>query len=117
MEFSRDPDKFVSEMVRVARPAAPIVVAVLNLYALHGIKRRIKGLFKKTVFSRAHFYNFWELKHLLLKYVSSVEVTSSIFMNPRPSQFIVSRAAALEKFGKRYLTPFGSLLVAKGIKE
>jgi len=117
MEFSPNPEKFVSEMVRVARPSAIIVVAVLNLYALHGIKRRIKGLFKKTIFSRAHFYRFWELKHLLLKYVSSVEVTSSVFMNPRPSQFILSRAEALEKFGKRYLTPFGSLLVGKGIKE
>jgi len=117
MEFSSDPDMFISEMVRVARPSALIVVAVLNFYALHGIKRRVKGLFKKTIFSRAHFYNFWELKRLLLKHVSSVEVTSSVFMNPRPSQFILSRADALEKFGKRYLTPFGSLLVGKGIKK
>lgn len=117
MEFSRDPDKFVSEMVRVARPSAPIVVAVLNLYALHGIKRRVKGLFKKTIFSRAHFYHFWELKRLLLKHVSSVEITSSVFINPKPSQFILSRAETLEKFGKRYLTPFGSLLVGKGIKR
>ena len=117
MEFSPDPEKFVSEMVRVARPSAPIVVAVLNLCALHGIKRRIKGVFKKTIFSKAHFYNFWELKHLLSKYVSSVEVTSSVFMNPRPPQFILSRAAALEKFGKKYLTQFGALLVGKGIKK
>lgn len=117
MEFSRNPDKFVSEMVRVARPSAAIVVAVLNLYALHGIKRRIRSLFKKTVFSRAHFYNLWELKHLLLRHTSSVQVTSSIFFNPKPFQFILSRAETVEKFGKRYLTPFGSLLVGKGIKE
>jgi len=117
MEFSPDPDKFVSEMVRVARPSGPIVVAVLNLYAFHGLKRRIKGLFKKTIFSRAHFYSFWELKRLLLRHLSSVEVTSSVFINPKPSQFTLSRAEALETFGKRYLTSFGSLLVGKGIKQ
>lgn len=116
MEFSPDADKFVSEMVRVARPSAPIVAAVLNLYALHGLKRRIKGLFKKTIFSRAHFYSFWELKCLLLRHLSSVEVTSSVFINPKPSQYTLSRAEAVETFGKRYLTQFGSLLVGKGIK-
>jgi ubiquinone/menaquinone biosynthesis C-methylase UbiE len=117
MEFSSDPDRFVSEMVRVARPCAPIVVAVLNLYAFHGMKRRIKGLLKKTIFSKAHFYSFWELKHLLLRHASSVQVTSSVFINPKPSPFILSRAEAVEKFGKRYLTPFGSLLVGRGIKK
>lgn len=117
MEFSADPDKFVSEMVRVARPSAPVVVAVLNLYALHGLKRRIKGLFEKTIFSRAHFYSFWELKRLLLRHLSSVEVTSSVFINPRPSRFILSRAEALETYGKRHLTPFGALLVGRGIKQ
>jgi ubiquinone/menaquinone biosynthesis C-methylase UbiE len=117
MEFSPDPDKFVSEMVRIARPSVPVVVAVLNLYALHGLKRRLKGLFKKTIFSGAHFYSYWELKRLLLRHLSSVEVTSSVFINPRPSRFMLSRAEALETFGKRYLTSFGALLVGKGIKQ
>ncbi|NQU04386.1 MAG: methyltransferase domain-containing protein [Syntrophaceae bacterium] len=117
MEFSGVPDRFVSEMIRVARPSAPIVVAVLNLISPWGIKRRIKGLFKKSMFNSAHFYTFWELKRLLWRHVSSVGVTSSVFINPKPSQFILSRAEAVENFGKRYLTPFGSLLVGKGIKE
>ena len=116
MEFSHNQDKFVSEMVRVAKPAGVVVVAVLNLFSFYGIDRRFKGLFKKTVFADAHFYNFWELKRLLERHLSSVEVTSSVFFNPNPPEFILGRAGAIEAFGKKYFRPFGALLAGKGIK-
>lgn len=117
MEFSGVPDRFVSEMIRVARPSAPIVVAVLNFISPWGIKRRIKGLFKKTMFNSAHFYTFWELKRLLWRHLSSVDVTSSVFFNPDPPGIILERAESIEHFGKKYFRPFGSLLAGKGIKK
>lgn len=115
MEFSSDPDKFISEMARVVKPAGIIVVAVLNLLSFYGIERRFKGLFKKTIFSDAHFYNFWEFKRLLRKHLSSVAITSSVFFNP--SELILGRADAIEAFGKRYCRLFGALLAGRGIKK
>jgi len=117
MEFSHNPDKFVSEMARVAKPAGIIIVAVLNTFSFYGVERRLKGLFKKSVFSGAHFYNFWELKQLLRKHLSSVVVTSSVFFNPAPPAFVISRALAIEGFGKKYCKPFGALLAGKGNKK
>jgi len=117
MEFSGLPDRFVSEMVRVARPSAAIVVAVLNLISPWGIKRRIKGLFKENIFNSAHFYTFWELKRLLWRHLSLVNVTSSVFFTPDPPGILLERAEAIEHFGKKYFTPFGSLLVGKGTKK
>lgn len=117
MEFSSDPDKFISEMARVAKPSGIIIVAVLNIFSFYGVERRFKGLFKKTIFSDAYFYNFWELKRLLRRHFSSVAVTSSVFFNPNPSEFILGRAIGIEAFGKRYCRPFGALLAGRGIKE
>jgi len=117
MEFSHNPDKFVSEMARVAKPAGIIIVAVLNTFSFYGVERRLKGLFKKSVFSGAHFYNFWELRRLLRRHLSSVAVTSSVFFNPNPPEFILGRADAIEAFGKKYCKPFGALLAGKGVKK
>ena len=117
MEFSHNPDKFVSEMARVAKPAGIIIVAVLNVFSFYGVERRLKGLFKKSVFSGAHFYNFWELRRLLRRHLSSVAVTSSVFFNPNPPEFILGRADAIEAFGKKYCKPFGALLAGKGVKK
>jgi ubiquinone/menaquinone biosynthesis C-methylase UbiE len=117
MEFSHNPDKFVSEMARVSKPTGIVVTAVLNIFSFYGIERRFRGLFKKTIFSDAYFYNFWELKRLLRRHLSSVAVTSSVFFNPDPPEFILGGAIGIEAFGKKYCKPFGALLAGRGIKE
>ncbi|BAL81684.1 class I SAM-dependent methyltransferase [Caldisericum exile] len=117
MENSKDPEKFVSEMVRVAKPSGRIVVAVLNAISFYGISRRIRGLFDPNdLFRGMHFYNYWELRNLLRRHICNVEVNSSVFFNPTPPKFILDRAYALEKFGRKYLKPFGALLIGGGTK-
>jgi ubiquinone/menaquinone biosynthesis C-methylase UbiE len=115
-EFSVKPERFLSEMVRVAKPGGLVVLAVLNLLSFYGIRRRIQGLFQKTIFRDAHFYSFWELRALLERHLQSVEVTSSVFFNPHPPEFILERADKLETLGHRYFLPFGALLVGFGVK-
>lgn len=116
MEFSKTPKKFISEMKRVAKPGGKVVVAVLNLFSLYGMKRRIEGLFSKTIFSDAHFYTYWELKSLLNLYLNDVKVNSSVFFPPDPSDFFLCMADSLERCGRKYCRPFGALLVGRGIK-
>jgi len=117
MEFSKEPDSFISEMKRVTKNNGTIVVAVLNLLSLYGIKRRLKGIFRKTIFNKAHFYTYWELKHLLARHLYSVEISSSVFFSPEPPDCVLRRADTLEKIGREYCKPFGALIVGKGGKN
>ncbi len=117
LEFSKEPQRFVSEMKRVAKCGGTVVVAVLNLLSLYGIERRMRGLFEETIFKSAHFYTYWELKKLLAKNFGRVEISSSVFFPPNPSERILKYADRLEVFGRKYLKPFGALLVGKGVKD
>ncbi len=117
MEFSKEPQRFVSEMKRVAKCGGRVVIAVLNLLSLYGIERRMRGLFEETVFKDAHFYTYWELEKLLAKNFGRVEISSSVFFPPNPSERVLQYADKLEKFGRKYLKPFGALLVGKGVKD
>ncbi len=116
LEFSKAPKKFLSEVRRVAKPNGKVVIAVLNLFSLYGVERRIKGLFEKTIFSDAHFYTYRELKNLMNIYLNDVKVNSSVFFPPDPSQFFLCIADDLERFGRKYCKPFGALLVGRGTK-
>ncbi len=116
MEFSKTPGQFVKEMKRTAKPNGTVVVAVLNLLSLYGLERRIRGLFEKNVFTGAHFYTYWELKKLLSAHLNNVKVSSSVFSPPNPSETVLAYAEEIEKFGRKYLTPFGALLIGKGVK-
>jgi len=116
LEFSKAPKKFVAEMKRVAKPNGKVVIAVLNLFSLYGIERRIRGLFERTIFSDAHFYTYWELKNLMNLYLNDVKVASSVFFPKDPSQFFLCIADQLEEFGRKYCKPFGALLVGRGVK-
>ena len=116
IEFSREPAKFVKEMKRVTKPGGNVVVAALNLLSLYGMKRRIRGIFEKNVFTKAHFYTFWELKQLLSMQLKEVKISSCVFTPPDPSEYVIKNAEKIEKFGAKYLKPFGALLVGKGVK-
>jgi len=117
MEASKEPDHFLGEMKRVAKPSGIVVVAVLNLFSFYGISRRIRGLLKKSIFNEMHFYNYWEFKKLLQRHLEEVYVSSSVFFNPSPLKFILERAEAIEEFSRKYLKPFGALLAGSGRKR
>ncbi len=117
MENSKFPQKFIKEMVRVTRPKGKVVVAVLNIFSFYGISRRINNIFNKDdIFKGMHFYNYFELEKLMKNLLCNVSTNSSVFFNPSPINFILQKAEKLEIFGRKYLKPFGALLVSGGIK-
>jgi ubiquinone/menaquinone biosynthesis C-methylase UbiE len=63
LEFVEDPQKALREAIRVSRDK--ILLGVLNKYSLTAIGRRIKGIFRQTIYNEANFYSIWELKKLL----------------------------------------------------
>jgi len=62
LEFLPQPQRALQEAARVARRG--VILGVLNRLSLLALRRRLQGLFRKTVYSRAHLFHVWELKGL-----------------------------------------------------
>jgi len=117
MENAKDREQFIKEMVRVTKPEGKIVIGVLNLLSFYGISRRIRGLFDRNdLFRGMHFFTYWELKAAGTRHLSNVHINSSVFFNPSPPSFILRNAQKLETFGRKYMRPFGALLIMGGKK-
>ena len=63
LEFLPQPQRALREAVRVARRG--IILGVLNGLSILALQRRAEGLFRRTVYSRAHLFHVWELKRLV----------------------------------------------------
>jgi len=52
-----------------------VFVGILNRYALKAFQRRVRGIFKSTVYNRARFFSIGELKYLFTSLLGDVPVT------------------------------------------
>lgn len=72
LEFTDRPAKAIEEACRVAKDT--LVLCVLNRYAPLNAARRLKSYVVPNIFSHAHFFSIWELKHLLRSMLGKVPV-------------------------------------------
>ena len=63
LEFLERPREALEEALRVARRG--LVLGVLNRWSPLGLRRRLTGRFRRTVYDMARFYGVGELKRLL----------------------------------------------------
>ena len=63
LEFLDRPREALTEALRVARQG--LLLGVLNRRSLLGLRRRLSGLLRSTVYDAAHFYSVGELRRLL----------------------------------------------------
>jgi len=63
LEFLARPREALAEALRVARRG--LVLGVLNRWSPLGLERRVKSLFRPSVYSAARFYSVWELQRLV----------------------------------------------------
>lgn len=73
LEFVDDPVEALKEAGRVARRG--VFIGVMNHFSWFWFCQKIQGLFKETLFSRARFYNLWELKTYMQQAFGDVPVT------------------------------------------
>jgi len=107
LEFVEDPLKALREAVRVSRKK--IILGVLNKYSLIAISRRIKGIFRPSIYNEAKFYSIWELKKLLIKVLGKGNLNwGSALMLPLSFQEWFGGLERIISFRKN---PFGAFLV------
>ena len=108
LEFVRDPERVVAEMVRcVRRPGGVVLVGALNARA--GVNRRRKESGKPT-YRRAQFFSPRELRALLSPW-GRVWVGCVGFV-PRAS-FLVPLAPLADALGRALRLPRGALVVGR----
>jgi len=110
LEFVGEPDQAVQEAIRVSR--GKVLFGVLNKYSFLGLKRRMRGIFRPGIFSRARFYSIWELKRLIAKVVPAPNVTwASSLVLPMSLQPFLTRLERRLSFRRNPLGAFLGLMV------
>jgi ubiquinone/menaquinone biosynthesis C-methylase UbiE len=109
LEFIPHPDKAVREALRVSKDK--VLMGVLNKYSFLGIKRRLKGMFRPSIFNRARFYSIWELKRMVTKSVPEAFVDwASVLVLPMSWQ---QYCPGLERWLSFRKNPLGAFLGMK----
>lgn len=72
LEFAEDPRKALEEACRVAKDG--VFVGTLNKYALKAFQRRIRGIFRTTIYNRARFFSIGEITALFRSLLGDVPV-------------------------------------------
>lgn len=104
LEFVAQPQLVLDEAWRVARRG--VILGVLNRWSLLGAQRRLRGLFRPTVYDSAHFYGVGELAR------RSRAVGS-------PGTRVVWRTTLFPKWwpGKSMRTPWGGFIGMAALTE
>ena len=107
LEFVEDPLKTLQEAVRVSRKE--IILGILNKYSLTALGRRIKGIFRPSIYNKARFYSIWELKKLLTRVSPRTNMRwGSVLVLPLGLQQWLGEIERILSFRK---SPLGAFLV------
>ncbi|MBI5561430.1 MAG: class I SAM-dependent methyltransferase [Deltaproteobacteria bacterium] len=115
--FFEDMDEALLETKRVLRPGGRCVIGALNRWSAWALLRRIKGLFKKTVYERARFLSPPRLKAALTKAgFESVEFSTCLYFLPINSSRYLRLAERLEA-PSRLLCPNAGAFIAASARR
>ena len=63
LEFADKPDKMIEGWKNLLKPDGRIVIGFLNRYSLWALKRRLKAVFKESIWRKAKFYSEHEMQN------------------------------------------------------
>lgn len=106
LEFTNDPQKAILEAIRVCR--GRVFIGVLNKYALIAVQRRVRGIFRQSIFNSARFFGIGELTGMVRTALQGANIRwgSVIFL---PYSWY-SFATGIEELIPAMKNPFGAFL-------
>jgi ubiquinone/menaquinone biosynthesis C-methylase UbiE len=111
LEFIPDPDRAVQEAFRVSR--SKVLLGVLNKYSFLGIKRRLVGRFRPSIYNQARFYSIWKLRKLVTKTAPAAMADwASLLLLPMSWQQYFTRLERRISFRRNPLGAFLALAVS-----
>jgi ubiquinone/menaquinone biosynthesis C-methylase UbiE len=111
LEFIKEYEKAISEMVRVCKKGGRVVVGTLGSGSLWALKRnRAARKDAGSVFRHARFYSFGELKRLAETFGYKSVVKGAVFALPFDNAFCVSTGRWIEKICQSLFPSRGAFL-------
>lgn len=115
--FMKDPQGAIIEMRRVLKPGGKIVIGSLNRWSPWAFLRRVNGLFRETIYSRASFTTPRELESALARAgFEGVRVKACLFFLPVNCVLYLKTSAVQERLGNALAPGTGAFLAAVAAK-
>jgi ubiquinone/menaquinone biosynthesis C-methylase UbiE len=112
MEFFADPRACLHDMHRIVKPGGRLVIATLGSLSPWSWQRRLKTLFRKTVFRHATFHSIADMRTLLAPH----EITAwrgTIFVPPFAPAALIRHPDPFERWCQKHIPSMGAFLVVR----
>lgn len=115
--FIKEPERVIKEAHMVLKPEGVFALGELNKFSYWTFLRRLKGLFKESVYKKARFFSIKTLTDMLNKTgFKDLQGSSCLYFPPINSSGFLKAYRFFENIGKAFFPKNGAFIVVSGRK-